>query len=288
MAIGVRAAELSHQDNCSFSAANTRQHVSSIFLFRRQPVFGVHLNPAAKNARGARAAETLAAAVRNLHAVFLCQIQQSAFGGNLTNLLRVKEHDGFGRAGFPWTRLRGTFALPETLLQYPFLLYAESRENLASVVHKSLRAAQKESGRIQVDHVLGDKFPRKATGVSLPGRFGLRQAHFVLKVGKRPFKSRQFALKNNVRRGAHTIQERDRSRQFKVVDIAQYRNHWSDPTAGRNENYAFMDCLVKVKAAIRSSCFHPQTRLRTLIEKNRYTAIFRALGRNLHIGPVDR
>ena len=60
------------------------------------------------------------------------------------------------------------------------------------------------------------------------------------------------------------------------------------PTAGRNENYAFMDCLVKVKLAVRSSCFHRLTRLRTLIEKNRYTSILHALGRDFHIVLVDR
>jgi hypothetical protein len=89
---------------------------------------------------------TLAAAKRNLDAVSLCQIQQRASGRNLANLLRVKEHDGVAREGFPRTRLCGRFAFPETLLHDPVRVYPESRQNLASVVHKSLRATQKKSG----------------------------------------------------------------------------------------------------------------------------------------------
>jgi hypothetical protein len=53
--------------------------------------------------------------------------------------LRLNEHDSLNHAGFPWTRLRGPFGFPKTLLKDPFLLYAESRQNLACVVLRGRR-----------------------------------------------------------------------------------------------------------------------------------------------------
>jgi hypothetical protein len=145
----------SRHDDCSGGPANTRQHISSIFLLSRQsPRFSVHLDFAAQNSRCACAAEALAAAIRYLDAVLLRQIEQGAPSGNLTNLLRVKEYDGVNRASFLWMELRGPFAFPETLLQDPFLLDAESGQNLACVVHKSLGTTDKESRRIHINQVL--------------------------------------------------------------------------------------------------------------------------------------
>ena len=48
-----------------------------------------------------------------------------------------------------------------------------------------------------------------------------------------------------------------------------------------------MERFVKVKLAVWSTRFHPETWLRSVIQKNRHTAIFHALRRDLHIGPVD-
>jgi len=45
-----------HQDNCSFRSAYTGEHIACIFLLSRQPGFDIHLNEAAQNSRGARAA----------------------------------------------------------------------------------------------------------------------------------------------------------------------------------------------------------------------------------------
>ena len=64
---------LSRHYNRSLGPANTRQHISSILLLRRQPDFDVHLNVAAYDSRSARTAQPLAAAIRYLHAVFLRQ-----------------------------------------------------------------------------------------------------------------------------------------------------------------------------------------------------------------------
>jgi hypothetical protein len=50
-----RKTRLSRQDNRSLGPANTRQHISSIFLLSRKPGFDVHLNGAAQNSRSARA-----------------------------------------------------------------------------------------------------------------------------------------------------------------------------------------------------------------------------------------
>jgi hypothetical protein len=47
---------LSCHDNRSLGPANTRQHISGIFLLSRQPGFDVHLNGAAQNSRSAGAA----------------------------------------------------------------------------------------------------------------------------------------------------------------------------------------------------------------------------------------
>jgi hypothetical protein len=47
---------LSCHDNRSLGPANTRQHISSIFLLSRQPGFDVHVNGAAQNSRSAGAA----------------------------------------------------------------------------------------------------------------------------------------------------------------------------------------------------------------------------------------
>ena len=118
--------DLSRHDDRSFGPAHTRQHVASIFLLCAQPGFDLHVNGAAQNSRSTRTALPLAAAIRHLHSVFLRQIEQGAPSGNLTKLLRVKEYDGVDRASFLWMELRGPFAFPETLLQNPFLLDAES------------------------------------------------------------------------------------------------------------------------------------------------------------------
>ena len=45
-----------HQDNCSFCSAYTGEHIACIFLLGCQPGFDIHLNDAAQNSRGARAA----------------------------------------------------------------------------------------------------------------------------------------------------------------------------------------------------------------------------------------
>src|SRR5258708_37168550 len=70
--------------------------------------------------------------------------------------------------------------------------------------------------------------------------------------------------------------------------MAQHRHHGCDSTSCRDEYYAFVACLVKIKLAIRPACFHCEARLREVIEKNRYKSIFHPLRRDLHIGLMDR
>jgi hypothetical protein len=43
----------SRDDNCSLDPADTRQHISGIFLLDRQPAFDIHLNGAAQDSRRA-------------------------------------------------------------------------------------------------------------------------------------------------------------------------------------------------------------------------------------------
>src|SRR6202161_4726423 len=85
-----RRNKLNRQDNRSLGLADTRQHVSSILLHGRQPDFDVHLHRAAQDSSGAGTALALAAAIWYLHSVSLCQIQQRAPRGTLTNLFRVR------------------------------------------------------------------------------------------------------------------------------------------------------------------------------------------------------
>src|ERR1700693_2343497 len=140
---------------------------------------------------------------------------------------------------------------------------------------------------MQIGHALGDKFLGQAPAAPLPGWIRSRQAHFILEVGKRPAKPRQLVFENDVRTRAHTIEKRHSSSEFEIVDITQHRSHGCNPTSGRNENYAFVECLVKVKPSVRSACFHREAWLGPLIKKNRYTSIFHALGRDFHIVLVD-
>src|SRR5579864_1231216 len=141
---------------------------------------------------------------------------------------------------------------------------------------------------MQIGHALGDKFLSQAPAAPLPGWIRSRQVDFIFEVGKRPAKPRQLVFENDVRTRAHTIKERHRSSEFEIVDITQHRNHRCDPAPGRNENYAFVECLVKVKPAVRSACFHREAWLGPLIKKNRYTSIFHALGCDFDIVLVDR
>ena len=67
-----------------------------------------------------------------------------------------------------------------------------------SVLHKSVWTTQKESGRIEVNHVVNNEFTGKASCVSDPGFVGLGKADPVIKIRARVPESLQLRSKDDV------------------------------------------------------------------------------------------